>query len=316
MANRRLAESRYLAGEDYTIADIATYTWFGNIYRGEAYGEASTFLSMHEYEHVGRWVGELDARPGVLRGSGGLSPLGEDLVREANRLGIIIDQSHASNTVFDQMLALSKAPIILSHSGASDVFAHSRNIDDARIRALAKKGGVIQVNSLGGYLIDTGATPEYRAERRKLYDAFDDRTAPTDAERAQLKAQLAALDAKYNIRKADYAVAKLWEAIQSTPGMANDTILIVAPEHGRNLLPNTIIDQYGRYALDHTNDEMTREIFCLIAGPPSAVKQNQVFSEARGESVDIVPTIAHLLGFKTEVPTGMMQGRVLTEALV
>jgi membrane dipeptidase len=84
------------------------------------------------------------------------------------------------------------------------VFAHSRNIDDARIRALAKKGGVIQVNSLGGYLIDTGATPEYRAERRKLYDAFDDRTAPTDAERAQLKAQLAALDAKYNIRKADF----------------------------------------------------------------------------------------------------------------
>ena len=58
------------------------------------------------------------------------------------------------------------------------------------------------------------------------------------------------------------------------------------------------------------------EIFCLIAGPPSEVKQNQVFSEARGESVDIVPTIAHLLGFKTEVPTGMMQGRVLTEALV
>jgi membrane dipeptidase len=135
---------------------------------------------------------------------GGLSEKGKALIAQANRLGIIIDQSHASNTVFDQMLALSKAPIILSHSGASDVFAHSRNIDDARIRALAKKGGVIQVNSLGGYLIDTGATPEYRAERRKLYDAFDDRTAPTDAERAQLKAQLAALDAKYNIRKADF----------------------------------------------------------------------------------------------------------------
>lgn len=68
VANRRLAESRYLAGDEYTIADLATYTWFGNIYRGEAYGEAATFLSMHEYEHVGRWVGEIDARPGVLRG--------------------------------------------------------------------------------------------------------------------------------------------------------------------------------------------------------------------------------------------------------
>lgn len=119
-----------------------------------------------------------------------------------------------------------------------------------------------------------------------------------------------------NMRKADYALARLWQTIQSTPGMANDTVLIVAPEHGRNLQPNSVIDTYGRYALDHTNDEMSREIFCLIAGPPSAVKQNQVFSEARGESVDIVPTIAHLLGFKTEVPTGMMQGRVLNEALV
>ncbi|WP_372732654.1 glutathione-dependent disulfide-bond oxidoreductase [Novosphingobium sp.] len=68
VANRQLARTRFLAGDDYTIADIATYTWFGNIYRGEAYGEAATFLSMHEYEHVGRWVGEIDARPGVLRG--------------------------------------------------------------------------------------------------------------------------------------------------------------------------------------------------------------------------------------------------------
>lgn len=68
VANRQLAKTRFLAGDDYTIADIATYTWFGNLYRGEAYGEAATFLSMHEYEHVGRWVGEIDARPGVLRG--------------------------------------------------------------------------------------------------------------------------------------------------------------------------------------------------------------------------------------------------------
>ena len=68
VANRRLAEARFLGGADYSIADIAAYTWMGNIYRGEAYGEAATFLSMHEYEHVGRWVAEIDARPGVRRG--------------------------------------------------------------------------------------------------------------------------------------------------------------------------------------------------------------------------------------------------------
>lgn len=68
VANRRLAESRFLAGEDYSIADIATYAWFRALYRGEAYGEGATFLSMHEYEHVGRWVDEIDTRPGARRG--------------------------------------------------------------------------------------------------------------------------------------------------------------------------------------------------------------------------------------------------------
>lgn len=117
-----------------------------------------------------------------------------------------------------------------------------------------------------------------------------------------------------NIRLADFALYKLWEAIQSTPGMANDTILIVAPEHGRNLQPNSVIDIYGRYAIDHTNDEMSRKIFCLIAGPPGVVKQGQVFNNPYGESVDIVPTIAHILGFDNEMPLGLTDGRVLTEA--
>lgn len=117
-----------------------------------------------------------------------------------------------------------------------------------------------------------------------------------------------------NIRMADYALYKLWEAIQSTPGMANDTVLVVAPEHGRNLAPNSVSDIYGRYALDHNNDEMSRRIFCMVAGPPSVVKQNQVFSNPFGESIDIVPTIADVLGFYDQIPLGMLQGRVLTEA--
>jgi len=135
---------------------------------------------------------------------GGLSEKGKALIAEANRLGIVVDQSHSSNEVFDQMLELSKAPIILSHSGAFDVFAHSRNIDDKRIRALAKKGGVIQVNSLGGYLIDTGATPEYRAEQRKIYEAFGGRRGMDEADRKKAMEQIAALDSKYGIKKADF----------------------------------------------------------------------------------------------------------------
>lgn len=78
----------------------------------------------------------------------GLSPLGRDWVKEANRLGVIIDASHASDDVFDQLLELSKTPIILSHSGSKVIFNHPRNIDDERLKKLAAAGGVIQINSV------------------------------------------------------------------------------------------------------------------------------------------------------------------------
>jgi len=65
--NRRLAESRYLAGEDYTIADIAVWPWYGALVQGKIY-EAGEFLSVHEYEHVRRWADEIALRPAVQRG--------------------------------------------------------------------------------------------------------------------------------------------------------------------------------------------------------------------------------------------------------
>lgn len=117
------------------------------------------------------------------------------------------------------------------------------------------------------------------------------------------------------LRAADYALAHLWQTIQSTPGMANNTILIAAPEHGRNQQPNTLIDGYGRYAIDHTSDAMSREIFCLVVGPPGKVVQNQTITQQVGQSIDIVPTVAHILGFHDQV-AGMLPGQVLNQALV
>lgn len=112
-----------------------------------------------------------------------------------------------------------------------------------------------------------------------------------------------------NLRKADFAVAQLWNTIQSTPGMMNDTVLIIAPEHGRNFQTNTSVDAFGRKALDHTasndpnfsGDQMAREIFCMVLGPPSVVKQGQVINNIMGESTEIVPAIADLLGFESAI---------------
>ena len=67
--DRRLAEHRFLAGDEYSIADIATFPWYGGVALGQAYGDASTFLDLDSYANVQRWTAEIDARPAVQRGS-------------------------------------------------------------------------------------------------------------------------------------------------------------------------------------------------------------------------------------------------------
>jgi len=65
--DRRLAEAKYLAGDDYTIADIAVWPWYGGLAKGLLYGSAE-FLAVHEYKNVNRWADEIGARPAVKRG--------------------------------------------------------------------------------------------------------------------------------------------------------------------------------------------------------------------------------------------------------
>jgi GST-like protein len=65
--DRRLAEAEYLAGDEYTIADMATWPWYGALAKGLLYG-AGEFLSVHEYKNVNRWADQIAARPAVKRG--------------------------------------------------------------------------------------------------------------------------------------------------------------------------------------------------------------------------------------------------------
>lgn len=81
VADKRLAETRFLAGEQYTIADIAVYGWLGNIARGEAYGTAHRFLDFASYENVNRWADEVFGRTPVKRGIK-VNRNGDGLVRE------------------------------------------------------------------------------------------------------------------------------------------------------------------------------------------------------------------------------------------
>lgn len=101
----------------------------------------------------------------------GLSPLGRKWVAEMNRLGMVIDASHASDDTFDQMLELSKTPLLLSHSSGRWAFDHPRNLDDERIRKLAAKGGAICVSTI--FLANMNMTPE-RAALFARYEHISD----------------------------------------------------------------------------------------------------------------------------------------------
>lgn len=117
-----------------------------------------------------------------------------------------------------------------------------------------------------------------------------------------------------NLKRADYSLAHLWQTIQNTPGMEN-TILIALPEHGRNLETNGIVDEFGREGTDHTGDDMSREVFCMMMGhqSDSMVNANTIIN-TESETIDIVPTIANILGFDNDIPAGSINGNILTQA--
>lgn len=128
---------------------------------------------------------------------GGLSPLGKELLKEMNRLGIVPDASHSSDQVLDDLLALSTTPVLLTHSGCKAVFDHPRNIDDDHLRALAAKGGVIQMNAYGGYLRASKPNPQRQEALKALNGQMREDVRLTAEKRAELLAKRQEIDRLY-----------------------------------------------------------------------------------------------------------------------
>ena len=129
---------------------------------------------------------------------GGLSPLGEDLIRKANELGMVLDGSHAADETVYDMIELSTTPIILSHTGVDGVYDHFRNIPDELLTAVADDGGVIQINAYGGYL----EALEPTAERQDAMAALEEQFGGSyydldDATREEYSAARDEIDAQY-----------------------------------------------------------------------------------------------------------------------
>ena len=102
----------------------------------------------------------------------GLSPFGEEVVKEMNRVGMMVDVSHMSDESFYDVLKVSKAPVIASHSSCRALCESPRNLDDEMLVALKKNGGVIQICILSDYLKQPEPNPEYEAKRDELRERW------------------------------------------------------------------------------------------------------------------------------------------------
>ncbi len=128
---------------------------------------------------------------------GGISAFGAEVVREMNRLGIMVDISHGNDSVFYDAIALSKAPIIASHSNARAVTDHKRNMTDEMLKLMAENGGVVQLTMLSNYLREAPANPKRDSAIAALRANMKPASEMTQEERRAMRQAFNEIDEKY-----------------------------------------------------------------------------------------------------------------------
>lgn len=174
-ADRILTQIEEMVAANCTAVDIARTP--AEIARLKRAGKKAIMLGIENGYAIGKDLSRLEhfAKRGIVymtlchngdndicdsaRGNaehGGLSPFGEKVVQEMNRLGIMVDMSHAAESSFYDALEVSRKPIVCSHSSARALCNHPRNLTDEQMKALARKGGVAQVTLYNGFLRTDG----------------------------------------------------------------------------------------------------------------------------------------------------------------
>ena len=128
---------------------------------------------------------------------GGISDFGREVVREMNRLGIMIDVSHMSDEAFDDVVEVTKAPVIASHSNARVVCDNPRNLSDEMLLKLADNGGVIQLCLVSDYVAEMPAYPERDSARKVLWAKYDNWSEMDDSAKLALEQEYYDLNRKY-----------------------------------------------------------------------------------------------------------------------
>ncbi|MCC7000851.1 MAG: dipeptidase [Gemmatimonadaceae bacterium] len=171
-------ENGFSVGNDLTR--IKQFADLGGRYLSLAHNGHSQLSDSNTGERDGVWA------------HNGLSALGREAIKELNKWGVMIDISHPSKASMMQTLALTKAPIIASHSGVRALCNHSRNLDDEQLRGMAKNGGVVQLVAFNSYV---KCNPAKDAERAAAIAALRAQYGVTGTNPREVSASVEALPA-------------------------------------------------------------------------------------------------------------------------
>jgi len=171
-------ENGYPIGKDLGL--LQTYHDLGSRYMGLSHSRHNQICDS-----------STDSQPPLHNG---LSDFGVEVVRELNRLGMMVDVTHISDEAFYDVLEVTKAPVIASHSNARAICDHPRNLDDDMLIALAENGGVLQLCVLSAYVKEMEPNPEREAAFSALREKWNNFQDLTDDEMEQARSEWWALN--------------------------------------------------------------------------------------------------------------------------
>ncbi len=203
--NRDMAELALTADDARRISDEGRLAIYIGNENGYPIGKDLELLQTY-YDLGSRYMGLSHSRNNQICDAstdndgplhGGLSDFGVEVVRELNRIGMMVDVSHISDDAFYDVLEVTEVPVIASHSNVRAIADHPRNLDDDMIIALAENGGVLQLSVLSAYVKDMEPSPEREEAFAELRERWNNFQGLSDEEMEQAREEWWALNSKY-----------------------------------------------------------------------------------------------------------------------
>lgn len=203
--NSALAEMAYTADDAYRIKKEGKIAAFIGLENGYPVGKDLSRVKQY-YELGARYITLSHSKNNDICDSStdpvgaefdGLSPFGNEVVKEMNRIGMMVDISHVSDKSFYDVLKVTTAPVIASHSSCRALCGSPRNLTDDMLLALKENGGVIQICILGNYLKTPEPNPELDAKLKELRERYGDYNALSEDSKKVVRTKYRAIQKTY-----------------------------------------------------------------------------------------------------------------------